>query len=138
MDKQFERINKILGKNCERNNKNALKFLVYLENAVETPCHLTGIEAFPWEEPYLSGGWDKLEYQEFINDNPSFMDQFQLIALLPQNAEKDDIKAKVRRLSDQKIFEIELSRLECTDFNNENYQMINDYTVWYANFNIFS
>ena len=34
----------------------------------------------------------------------------------------DDIIAKVKRISDQKIFEIGLSWLECTDFKHINYR----------------
>lgn len=134
MDKQFERIKEILGKDCKRSSQNAIRYLTYLKKTVKTPCRLTGIEDFLWEEPYVIGGWDKREYQELKKNNPSFTDQFELLELLPPKSEDDDIIAKVKRISDQKIFEIGLSWLECTDFKHINYQVIDDYAVWHANY----
>jgi len=46
----------------------------------------------------------------------------------------DDIIAKVKRISDQKIFEIGLSWLECADFMDVNYQFIHDYAAWHTNY----
>jgi len=134
MDKQFERIKEILGKDCRRSSQNAIRYLTYLNKTVKTPCLFTGIEDFLWEEPYVIGGWDKREYQELKKNNPSFTDQFELLELLPPTSGDDDIIAKVKRISDQKIFEIGLSWLECTDFKDINYQVIDDYTVWHANY----
>lgn len=133
MDKQFERIKEILGKDLERNPQNVIKYQAYLNKMVKKPCIVTGIEDFSWEEPYVLGGWDQDEYAELKKTNPSFTDQFKLIEFLPVKSVDDDIIAKVTRLSDKKIFEIELSRLECTDFKNENYQFIHDYAVWHTN-----
>ncbi len=133
MGKQFERIKEILGKDLDRNHKNVTKYLAYLKKAVKNPCILTGIEDFSWEEPYVLGGWDQDEYKELKKHNPSFTDQFELVEFLPVKSGEDDITAKIKRLSDQKIFEIGLSWLECTDFKNENYQFIHDYAVWHTN-----
>lgn len=133
MDKQFERIKEILGKDIERNHNTVVKFHAYLNKVVKKPCILTGIEDFSWEEPYILGGWDQAEYEELKKVNPSFTDQFELIAFLPAKSDDENILAKVKRISDKKIFEIDLSWLECTDFKNENYQFINDYAVWHTN-----
>ncbi len=133
MDKQFERIKEILGKDLERNSRNIIKYWAYLNKMVAKPCILTGIEDFPWEEPYILGGWDQDEYAELKETHPSFTDQFELIEFLPVESVEKDIIAKVTRLSDKKIFEIELSWLECADFKNENYQFIHDYAVWHTN-----
>jgi hypothetical protein len=133
MDKQFERIQEILGKDLERNHKNVIKYRAYLNKAVTKPCILTGIEDFSWEEPYILGGWDQAEYNELKKSNPSFTDHFELIEFLTVKSEEEDIFTKVKRLSDKNIFEIELSWLECTDFKNENYQFIHDYAVWHTN-----
>lgn len=133
MDKQFERITEILGKNLKRSHKNVVNYLAYLKKAVIIPCMLTGIKDFLWEEPYLLGGWDQEEYLELKKTRPSFIDQLELIEFLPVSSGEEDISVKVMRVSDKKIFEIELSLLECTDFKNENYQYINDYTVWHTN-----
>lgn len=134
MDMQHERIRGILGKHCRRNPENMIKYLRYLRKSIEFPCYLTGMEDFPWEEPYLMGGWDNMEYQELKKTNPSFTDEFELMALLSPKSGQDDILAKVKRTSDQKIFEIGLSWLECKDFQSENFQLIDDYGVWHTNY----
>ncbi len=133
MDKQFERIKEILGKDLERNPKNVIKYRAHLIKAVSKPCIMTGIKDFPWEDPYILGGWDQAEYAELKITHPSFTDQFELIEFLPVESGGKDIIVKVTRLSDKKVFEIELSWLECTDFKNENYQFIHDYAVWHTN-----
>jgi hypothetical protein len=133
MDKQFERIKNILGKDLERNPKNIVKYLTYLNKVVIKPCIMTGIEDFSWEEPYVLGGWDQSEYTELKKSNPSFTDHFELIEFLPAESDAEDIIAKVTRLADKKNFEIALSWLECTDFKNKNYQFIHDYAVWHTN-----
>ncbi len=46
MDKQFERVKEILGKDCKRSSQNAIRCLTYLNKTVKTPCRLTGIEDF--------------------------------------------------------------------------------------------
>jgi len=121
MDKQFERIKNILGKDLERSPKNIDKYLKYLNKILKKPCILTGISDFSWEEPYVLGGWDQSEYTELKKSNPSFTDHFELIEFLPAKSDEEDIIAKVKRLTDKKDFEIALSWLECIDFKSENY-----------------
>ncbi|MBU4186466.1 MAG: hypothetical protein KKI12_00380 [Proteobacteria bacterium] len=60
MDEQFERVKEILGKDCKRSSQNAIRYLTYLKKTVKTPCLLTGIEDFLWEEPYMIGGWEMM------------------------------------------------------------------------------
>ena len=62
---------------------------------------------------------------------PSFVDQFELQALMAPDADGDDIVACVKRVADQKEFKIGLSLLEGIDFNNESFQFIDDYVAWY-------
>jgi len=134
MDDQDKRIQKILGSECERNRQNALRYLEYLKKTIKMPCRLTGTEDFPWEEPYVLGGWDQKEYEKLKKENPSYTDEYELVRLLEPESGDDEIYAKVRRVSDQKIFEIGLSWLECTDSEHENYQLIDDYSVWHVNY----
>ncbi|MCX5914633.1 MAG: hypothetical protein NTV04_22190 [Deltaproteobacteria bacterium] len=134
MDDQDNRIREILGKDCECNIQNALKYFEYLKTTVRYPCRLTGMEDFPWEEPYVLGGWDKKEYEKLKKDNPSYTDEYELVKLIEPASRDDEIFANVRRISDKKIFEIGLSWLECTDSENENYQLIDDYSVWHTNY----
>jgi len=81
MDEQDKRIKRILGPECERKPQTILKYLDYLRKALKFPCRLTGLEDFPWEEPYILGGWDQKEYEELKKDNPSYTDEFELIEL---------------------------------------------------------
>ena len=134
MEEQDKRIQNILGKDCERNNQNACRYFEYLKEAIKRPCILSGIEDFPWEERYIFGGWDNKEYEELKKVNPSYTDEYKLIELLEPESGNDEIIAKVKRLSDQKIFRIGLSWLECIDFEKENYQLLNDYSVWHVNY----
>ena len=134
MDMLFERIKKILGKDCDRSNQNAIKYLAYLKKLVKQPCHLTGREEFPWEKPYATGGWESSEYQKLKRSNPSFVDQFELLDLQSTGTDNFDIIATVERIEDEKIFEIELSRLECIDIEDDNYQLIDDFTAWYKSY----
>lgn len=129
-----KRIQKILGQKCSRNQQNASRYRDYLKSAVKFPCRLTGIEDFPWEEPYVIGGWDKNEYEELKKKNPSYTDVFELLELLERDSEFDDIVAKLKRLTDLKIFEVGLSWLQCLDFDDVNCQLIKDYALWHTNY----
>jgi len=134
MDEQDKRIKRILGPECERNPQTILKYLDYLRKALKFPCRLTGLEDFPWEEPYILGGWDQKEYEELKKDNPSYTDEFELIELQEPEGGDEEIYAKVKRIKDKKSFEIGLSWLKCTDKNHDNYQLIDDYAVWHTNY----
>ncbi len=92
------------------------------------------MEDFPWEERYLLGGWDTEEYEEFKKYNPSYTDEYDLVELTEPESPYNDVIAKVRRISDKIIFEIGLSWLKCTDSKIENYQLLDDYSVWYVNY----
>jgi hypothetical protein len=134
MEEQDKRIQNILGRDCERNNQNACRYFEYLKEAIKRPCLLSGREDFLWEERYVFGGWDNKEYEELKKVNPSYTDEYKLIELLEPEYGNDEIIAKVKRLSDQKIFRIGLSWLECIDFEKENNQLLNDYSVWHVNY----
>ena len=59
MDKSEQRIHPVLGDDNERTPKNARRYLVHLKKHLSLPLRVTGIEDFPWEEPYVLGGWDR-------------------------------------------------------------------------------
>lgn len=104
----------ILGDDNERTMQNASRYRSYLLKNLSLPIIVTGTEDFPWEEPYVIGGWDQREYEKLKKTNPSYRDTFELQALGPPN-EHEDIIARVKRLSDGRVFEIELSWLCCDD-----------------------
>jgi|SRR3989338_201746 len=129
-----KQIDEILGADNERNLKNANRYLDYLKEILNLPCLLTGTEDFPWEEPYILGGWDHKEYDEKKKTMPSYKDQYELIKLLPPSPRYDDVMAKVKRLKDSKIFEIGLSWLKCLDRKHPNYKVIDTYGMWHTNY----
>lgn len=92
------------------------------------------MEYFPWEEPYVMGGWSQKEYEKLKQNNPSYTDQFELIELLQLEDDENEIIAKVKRKTDQEIFTIGLSWLEATDKGSGNYQLLHDYSVRHINY----
>lgn len=135
MDEQDRRIDAILGEDCERNTDNLKKYARYLKKTVEIPCVLACIQELPWEEPYVFGGWwAKIAYKWLKKKYPSYTDEFILLELPDPGSDDDDIYVKVERIADKKIFEMELSWLECTDKKHKNYQLLNDYAVWHDNY----
>lgn len=133
MNKQDKRIHGILGDDDERTIQNAERYRSYLLKNLPMPTIVTGIEDFPWEEPYILGGWDKQEYEELKKSNPSYTDLFELQTLGPPD-ENEDIVAKVKRQSDGKIFEIGLSWLCSKDKKSDAYMLLDDYATWYVNY----
>ena len=134
MDAREERIEEILGQDCEKNMPTALRYKKYLATSIKLPCLLTGVEDFLWEERYILGEGSKKEYQKLKKDNPSYTDKYKLIELLEPEDEECEIIAKVKRIADEKIFKIGLSWLEAATKSDSNYQLLNDYSVWHINY----
>jgi len=80
------------------------------------------------------GSWRQKKYEKLKQSNPSYTDQFELIELLPPEDDENEIIAKVKRKTDQKIFTIGLSWLEATDKGSSHYQLFHDYSVWHINY----
>ena len=96
------------------------------------PVRVTGIEDFPWEEPYVIGGWDQEEYEELKKTNPSYTDTYDLLDIL--NPESEDLVAVIKRISDGQTFQVDLSWLRCVDKRSPAYVMLDDYAVWFVNY----
>jgi hypothetical protein len=133
MDANERRIHAILGDNNARTMGNAARYREYLLQHLALPIIVTGTEDFPWEEPYLLGGWDKKEYLKLKKTNPSYTDTFEIQALETPNGH-EDVVAKVKRVSDGKVFEIGLSWLRCEDKDSKAYTLLDDYGVWHTNY----
>jgi len=134
-EKQEKRIIVILGtKKLDVTRKTLSTYLKYLKNHIEIPCQLTGIEDFEWEEAYVFGFGSKREYQELRKTQPSYTDKFNLIDFIDDiDDEYDGIFVNVQRLSDKKQFTLPLADLRSTDRKSKNYQLLNDYSVWFVN-----
>ena len=140
MDAQDARIAAVLS-GCEDATfeECVTKFYEHLKTSLQLPCDVTGSEDFPWEEFYVLGPGDPAEYERLKKDQPSFEDVFELIAIVPDAYSEwmisvgDDLGAQVRRKSDDQEFLLGLSDLVAVDKKSNNYQLINDYAVWFVN-----
>lgn len=133
MDEDDKRIHAILGDNNERNAQNVARYRSHLLKHLSLPLMVTGTDDFPWEEPYVIGGWDQQKYEELKKTNPSYTDTFELQGIGEPN-EHEDIAAKVRRVSDGKVFEIGLSWLCCEDEDTKAHTLLDDYGYWHTNY----
>ena len=133
MDADEKRIHAILDNDSARTGRNAERYRVHLMKRLPLPLVVTGTEDFPWEEPYVFGGWDKREYEKLKVTNPSHTDTFELQALETPD-EHEDVVAKVKRISDGRVFHIGLSWLCCEDEESEAYTLLDDYGVWHTNY----
>jgi dihydrofolate reductase len=135
-DEQEKRMKQILtaGKSDEiwKSPQTVECYRQYLKENISTPCHLTGIEDFLWEERYVFGYGDPEEYEELKKTRPSYTDTFTLIKIEDEPEEQIFVSAK--RVSDKKVFRLELDWLEAVDQESHNYMLLHDYSVWFANF----
>ena len=134
--KQFEtKISKILGsKNIDFNLKNSLKYLDYIKQNIQLPCHVTGIEEFEWEEEYTMGSGSKKEYARLKKTQPSYTDRFTINRLEDLVVQEEGIFVEVQRIGDRQKFMLPLSELESVDVISRNNQLLDDYAVWFINY----
>jgi hypothetical protein len=109
-------------------------FLKHLRQSVELPCMLTGNEDFEWEEVYIIGPGSRKDHERLRKTNASYLDTFELIDFVLDLHEDDAIHAKVRRLSDKKIFVLPLDYLKVKPRKSKNFDLISDYGVWFVNY----
>jgi len=134
-DEEERRINNILKTDdLSVNQDNLNKFYNYLKRNLKTPCILTGMEDFDWEEPYVFGDWSKNEYERLKKIKPSYTDRFEFLNLIEEYNDWKGIYAKVMRLSDQKSFNIPLWDLKVVDKKNSNFLLISDFSSWMTNY----
>ena len=139
-DAQEKRITAILGETEELDFDEAVKvFYKYLKSHLQLPCKVTGIEDFRWEEIYVFGPGDQKEYGHLKKTQPSYTDQYEFLGIDCEAGSGwmlcwgEDIGADVRRISDGKKFLLGLSELKAIDKKSKNYQLLDDYAVWFVN-----
>ncbi|MBI5412044.1 hypothetical protein HZA43_02600 [Candidatus Peregrinibacteria bacterium] len=137
-DKKIQRVKKILGSDEEPIvNKKTLKiYLEYLKKNITLPCCLTGIEDFLWEEFYVLGPGDRDEYEQMKKTRASYTDVFRLVNFQDYISEDFGILVGIKRILgvNQRHFILGLEWLKCTEKNSKNYQLIDDYSVWFCNY----
>ena len=117
----------------EVSEENLLKYRRYLLARLDKKIILVGREDFPWEEIYVLGGGDREEHEELKHTNLSYTDECELVDILAEETEENDLIASVRRVSDDKHFDIGLSWLTTKNRKSKNYQLLNDFATWAVN-----
>ena len=135
IDDQDQRISAIFGGEIPDVTEESLEtYRAYLQEHLELPCQLTGIEDFDWEEYYVIGPGDQKEYENLKKTRPSYRDKFNMISIEDLIDERAGILVEVRRVSDRKKFTLPLAELEATEKKSQNYQLLDDYSVWFVNY----
>jgi len=109
------------------------RYFAYLKSNLKFPCSLTGIEGFTWEERYFFGYGSEAEYEKQRKTQPSYKDTFNLLNLDEEINEDYGLFVDVKRTSDNKKFTLPLADLKASDEHSNNYQILEDYSVWFVN-----
>ena len=109
------------------------RYFTHLKSNLTFPCHLTGIEDFPWEERYVFGYGSEAEYEKLKKKQPSYTGTFNLLNLDEEVNEDYGLLVDVKRTSDNKRFTLPLADLKAIDEHSKNYQLLDDYSVWFVN-----
>lgn len=109
-------------------------YFEYLSKNVQRPCIMTGMEDFDREEPYLLGGWSQKEYAKLKLTQPSYTDQFELLGFVDEIDGWKGILVKVKRVADNKKFDLPLWDLKVIDDKSPNYLLVSDYSSWMTNY----
>jgi calcium binding protein len=138
LDKQDQRIADIFGVKevPDVTPETLARYLAYLKQHLTFPCQLTGIEdlgCFSWEEYYTFGPGSKKEYEQLKKKRASYTDTYELLGFDDEVDPEDGLLVHVRRLSDKKKFTLTLSDLQATDEQTKNYQLLDDFAVWFVN-----
>lgn len=140
LDAQEKRILAVIG-NYETVEFNQARNLFYqhLKTNLVLSCQVTGIEDFSWEEFYILGPGDEREYAYLKKTTPSYTDKYELLGIDKDGDSewmmcwKDDIAARAKRISDGKEFILGLSEIKAIDKKSANYQLLDDFSVWFVN-----
>ena len=139
-DAQQGRIDAIFGNDEELTFEAAVeRFYQHLTQSLQLPCDVTGIEDFRWEEYYVLGPGEEGEYEKLCKTQPSYQDSFDLLSIEKEVISEwmmfggEDLVARVRRKSDGKEFYLGLAEIEIVDKTHPNYQLLDDYSVWFVN-----
>jgi hypothetical protein len=134
-DEQKQRITEILGADDPAVTLKSLTlYRDYLRRNLDTPCTMTGIEAFPWKERYIFGFDDTTEYEALKKKQPSYTDIYELKRFEDLIDENMGILVKVKRVNDNQRFILDLASLKAVDETSKNHILLDDYSVWFVNY----
>lgn len=135
MDSDEKRIAQVLGARevPDVDKVSLVKYRKFLSKRLDKNTILTGREDFPWEERYVFGHGSAAEYERLRMNNPSYKDEYKLVDIAEEDDEESDLVAHVERLSDKKRFQIGLSWLTTRDAASKDFQPLDDFATWVAN-----
>ena len=111
-------------------------YLHYLNQHLEVPCQLTGIESrgcFAWEASYIFGRRRPKEYAQRKKQQASYTDIYAWLHFEDAYDPYDGLAVKVKRVSDSKRFVLPLANLKALEKASNNDQLLDDYVVWFVN-----
>jgi hypothetical protein len=133
-NEQEERITQILGADSLAvSMKSLMLYRDYLRKNLDTPCIMTGIEGFPWEETPVSND-EKTEDEALKEKQPSCTDIYELKRFEDLIDEVHGILVKVKRVNDNQRFILDLAWLKGVDETSKNYTLLGDYSEWFVNY----
>ena len=140
MDAQDTRIEEIVGDDEDAEfDECADKFTDHLERSLQLPCDVTGIEDFRWEARYVIGPGDPKEHERLRQNQPSYQDTFELLSIEPgvvsdwMMFHDEEAAGVCRRKSDGTEFHLGLAEIKAVDKKSKNYELLDDYAVWFVN-----
>ena len=134
-NKQEQRIAEILGADSLAVTLKSLTlYRDHLRKNLDTPCVMTGIEAFSWNEKYAVDSDDKTERETLEEKQFSYNDIYELKRFEDYIDEVAGILVKVKRVNDNQRFVLYLVSLKAVDETSKNYTLLDDYSVWFANY----
>ena len=92
-----------------------------------SPPHISSIISLCPNVPVCSHEWLK-------KTNASYLDTFDLVDFVFDPNGDEGIHAQVRRLSDNKVFILTLDYLKVKPRKSKNFELIDDYGVWFVNY----
>jgi hypothetical protein len=134
LDKQDQRIADIFGTEDvpDVDTETLKRYLAYIKQHLETPCQVSGIESFEWEEYYMYDDGSEKEHKRLRQTRPSCLDKYELLNFDDNLDPEDGILVNVKRLSDKKTFVLPLAKLEATKRKSVNRQLLDDYAIWFT------
>ena len=73
------------------------------------------------------------EHERLRKTRPSYMDTYDLLSFEEEVDPEEGILVHVQRVSDKKTFLLPLANLEATQQKSPQYQLLDDYAVWFVN-----
>jgi hypothetical protein len=135
-DEEEKRIAAIFGRKFRApwvSGKTLAIYQAYLTEHLKLPFQVTGREDFPWEERYVFGHGSNAEYERMKKTNPSYTDTFELLGFEDHPNDWSGIQARIKRITDKKVFVMGLDWLEAIDEKSPNHQLLEDYSSWFVN-----